>query len=202
MYICWSLCTLYLHACQVRVTTGDSGLCCCTCVMYFECWLTPLWVDSAWALWASCFFRFVLIFFRLTKRKTLLKEDQITMRMILMLVIEIKTSKRTKSMLILIRHYKMWALKKKIVCENTFFKQQTDNIVSKYDQNEIWSTWLSVGREVLGVNASIWLTYLKWPWCNEQQIMQKRGGATNWGWSGKLVMVIVICCYRKASVQH
>ena len=28
----WSLCTLYLHACQVRVTVGDSGLCCCTCV--------------------------------------------------------------------------------------------------------------------------------------------------------------------------
>ena len=28
--------TLYLHACQVRVTVGDSGLCCCTCVTYFE----------------------------------------------------------------------------------------------------------------------------------------------------------------------
>ena len=25
-----------LHACQVRVTVGDSGLCCCACVMYFE----------------------------------------------------------------------------------------------------------------------------------------------------------------------
>ena len=35
MYLWWSLCTLYLHACQVRVTAGDSGLCCC--VMYFEC---------------------------------------------------------------------------------------------------------------------------------------------------------------------
>ena len=33
----WSLCTLYLHACLVRVTVGDSGLCCCTCVTYFEC---------------------------------------------------------------------------------------------------------------------------------------------------------------------
>ena len=22
---------------KVRVTIGDSGLCCCTCVMYFEC---------------------------------------------------------------------------------------------------------------------------------------------------------------------
>ena len=42
----WSLCTLYLHACQVRVTTGDSGLCCCTRVKYFEHWLTPLCVDS------------------------------------------------------------------------------------------------------------------------------------------------------------
>ena len=28
--------TLYLHACHVRVTVGDSGLCCCTCVTYFE----------------------------------------------------------------------------------------------------------------------------------------------------------------------
>ena len=26
MYLCWSLCTLYLHACQVRVTVSDSGL--------------------------------------------------------------------------------------------------------------------------------------------------------------------------------
>ena len=32
MYLWWSLCTLYLHACQVRVTVGDSGLCCCTFV--------------------------------------------------------------------------------------------------------------------------------------------------------------------------
>ena len=30
------LCPLYLQACQVGVTVGDSGLCCCTCVMYFE----------------------------------------------------------------------------------------------------------------------------------------------------------------------
>ena len=27
MYLWWSLCTLYLHACQVRVTVGESGLC-------------------------------------------------------------------------------------------------------------------------------------------------------------------------------
>ena len=32
----WSLCTLYLHACQLRVTVGDSNLCCCTWVSYFE----------------------------------------------------------------------------------------------------------------------------------------------------------------------
>ena len=54
----WSLCTLYLHACQVRVTVGDSGLC-CPCVTYFKCWLTPLWVDSAW-FWALFCFRFLI----------------------------------------------------------------------------------------------------------------------------------------------
>ena len=27
---------MYLHAVQVRVTVGDWGLCCCTCVTYFE----------------------------------------------------------------------------------------------------------------------------------------------------------------------
>ena len=31
-----SVCTLYLHVCQVRVTVGDSGLCFCTCVTSFE----------------------------------------------------------------------------------------------------------------------------------------------------------------------
>ena len=35
-HLWWSLiCTLYLHVCQVRVTVGDSGLCCCTCVTSF-----------------------------------------------------------------------------------------------------------------------------------------------------------------------
>ena len=53
------LCTLYLHACQVRVTVGDSGLCCCSCVTCFERQLTPLCVDFARALWASFCFRFV-----------------------------------------------------------------------------------------------------------------------------------------------
>ena len=28
MYLWWSVCTLYLQACQVRVTVGDSSLCC------------------------------------------------------------------------------------------------------------------------------------------------------------------------------
>ena len=37
----WSWCTLYWLVCQVRVTTGDSGLCCCVCVMSFKHWLTP-----------------------------------------------------------------------------------------------------------------------------------------------------------------
>ena len=32
MHLWWSLCTLYLFACQVRVTVGDSGLCCCVYV--------------------------------------------------------------------------------------------------------------------------------------------------------------------------
>ena len=32
MYLWWSLYTLHLHACYVRVTVGLSGLCCCTCV--------------------------------------------------------------------------------------------------------------------------------------------------------------------------
>ena len=44
MYLWWSLCTL--NACQVRVTVGESGLCCCTCVTSFERWLTPLCVVS------------------------------------------------------------------------------------------------------------------------------------------------------------
>ena len=36
MYLWWSLCTLYSHACQVRVTVGNSGLCCCACVTSFQ----------------------------------------------------------------------------------------------------------------------------------------------------------------------
>ena len=33
---CVYLCTLCLLACQVRVTVGDWGLCCCVCVTSFE----------------------------------------------------------------------------------------------------------------------------------------------------------------------
>ena len=36
MYLWWSLCTLYLLACQVGVAIGDSGLCCCVCVTSFK----------------------------------------------------------------------------------------------------------------------------------------------------------------------
>ena len=45
----------------MRVTVGDSGLCCCTCVTYFERKLTPLCVDFARPLWASFCFRSVRI---------------------------------------------------------------------------------------------------------------------------------------------
>ena len=41
-----------------RVTVGGSCLCCCVCVTSFERWLTPLFVDSAHALWASFCCRF------------------------------------------------------------------------------------------------------------------------------------------------
>ena len=54
-----SLCTLYLHACQVSYRRR-LGLCCCTCVTYFERKLTHLLIDSARALWASFCFRLVL----------------------------------------------------------------------------------------------------------------------------------------------
>ena len=36
MYLWWSLCPLYLHACQVSIAIGNSGLCCCVCVTSFE----------------------------------------------------------------------------------------------------------------------------------------------------------------------
>ena len=45
VYVWWSMCTFCLRACQVRVTIGDSDLC-CVCVTSFESYLTPLFVDS------------------------------------------------------------------------------------------------------------------------------------------------------------
>ena len=49
MYLWWSLYTLYfLHACQVRITVGGSGLCCCMCVTYSEGWLLPCLLISMW----------------------------------------------------------------------------------------------------------------------------------------------------------
>ena len=50
---------MYLLACHVRVTVGDSGLCYYACVTSFERLLTLLCVDSARALWVSFCFRFV-----------------------------------------------------------------------------------------------------------------------------------------------
>ena len=40
----------YLHACQVRDTVGDSGLCCWVCVTSFKHWLTPLCVEFTFFL--------------------------------------------------------------------------------------------------------------------------------------------------------
>ena len=57
LYFWWSLCTLCLHACQATVTASHSGPCCCVCVTSFERKLTPLFVESAHALWASFSFR-------------------------------------------------------------------------------------------------------------------------------------------------
>ena len=49
MSLWWSLCTLSLHACQVRVTEGDLGLC-CVCLTSFKHKSTSLCVDFAWVL--------------------------------------------------------------------------------------------------------------------------------------------------------
>ena len=45
----------------MRITVCDSCLC-CTCVTYFERQLTPLFLDSARALSASFYFRFLSLF--------------------------------------------------------------------------------------------------------------------------------------------
>ena len=65
IYLWWSLCTLYLLACHMRVTIGDSGLCCCAIVMSkifwalinsFVCWFCTDLHKFCW-FWASFFFR-------------------------------------------------------------------------------------------------------------------------------------------------
>ena len=48
---------------NLRVTIGDSDLYCCACVTAFECYLTPVWIDAAQALWASLCFRFMLLLY-------------------------------------------------------------------------------------------------------------------------------------------
>ena len=46
-----------VNACQVGVIVGDSGLCCCTCVAYFDLYLTPLFVDRiSTARWVVCLY--------------------------------------------------------------------------------------------------------------------------------------------------
>ena len=47
MYLWRSLCTLYLLACQVTLTVGDSGLCWCGHMRDFERQITPLLLDSS-----------------------------------------------------------------------------------------------------------------------------------------------------------
>ena len=48
---------VFTRICQVRVTVGESGLC-CTCVAYFELSSIPLRVDcTRAAVWASFYFR-------------------------------------------------------------------------------------------------------------------------------------------------
>ena len=45
---------LYLFVCQVRVTVGDSGLCCFVRVTCFDRYLRPLFVEFS-GLVLSCF---------------------------------------------------------------------------------------------------------------------------------------------------
>ena len=53
MHLWWSLCTLYLHACQLRITAGDSGprFCVCVSANKFPCVLIPL--QHFWASFCS-----------------------------------------------------------------------------------------------------------------------------------------------------
>ena len=50
MYLWWSLCAVHFLTCQMGVTTGDSGLCCCVYVMSFWALINPLGPRPAAAL--------------------------------------------------------------------------------------------------------------------------------------------------------
>ena len=56
MYLWWSLCTLCLLACQVRVTVGDSGFCWCIFVTYFGALINSLvcWFEETGLLSCVC----------------------------------------------------------------------------------------------------------------------------------------------------
>ena len=67
MCLCWSLGTLYIQAYQVRVTVGDSGLCCCAYVFWVPvnslvgCFALVHWLSflfhcllSQWSVFCSC----------------------------------------------------------------------------------------------------------------------------------------------------
>ena len=47
LYLRWSSYTLYLPTCQVGVTIGNSGLCCCVCMTSFKHYLTMLVQNSS-----------------------------------------------------------------------------------------------------------------------------------------------------------
>ena len=52
-YLWRSLCSVHLLACQVRVTAGDSGLCCCCVCDVFEALINPVacWIWMSSILW-------------------------------------------------------------------------------------------------------------------------------------------------------
>ena len=61
----WGLYTLYLHACQVRVAVGDSGLFrCCTCYVFralinsLVCWFC-VWIDTVVWTWERVYIAYI-----------------------------------------------------------------------------------------------------------------------------------------------
>ena len=61
MYLWWSLCTLNLHVCQVRVTIGNPGLYCCThlfqalinSLVFWFCLVTPVNMPDLFCIWSG-----------------------------------------------------------------------------------------------------------------------------------------------------